>query len=123
MLSLGQVNETRQNSIDQIISVLHQTLEDLKVPDIKCSFECDSILLGSLTKELILRGILEPRPSSPFSGYSVERLCESVRNIRSPDWRGGEHCNHDKSYHLWRLEPVTVGVEQSLTGLALSSFA
>lgn len=123
MLSLDQVNETRQNSIDQIISVLHQTLEDLKVPDIKCSFECDSILLGSLTKELILRGILEPRPSSPFLGYSVERLCESVRNIRSPNWMDNSECNHDSAYHLWRLEPVTVGIEESLTGLVLDTFA
>jgi hypothetical protein len=62
-------------------------LQLLAEDDFKCrvdssqSFECSSLLLGALTKELKRAGFM-PAPSPPFEGLSVDGMRNTVRNFR-----------------------------------------
>jgi hypothetical protein len=69
-----------------MITTLHDLLYKLRKGPESCSFECDSILLGALTKELDARNLFFPRPMPPFSGFSFETTAESISTIRSPNW-------------------------------------
>jgi hypothetical protein len=50
-----------------------------------CSFECSSIQLGALIKEMRAKK-LEPKPETPLLGYSVVATIAAARSIRSPTW-------------------------------------
>ncbi|KAK1450737.1 hypothetical protein CCUS01_02193 [Colletotrichum cuscutae] len=48
--------------------------------------ETPSILLGALTKEMDKHRLLDPKPASPYSGYSIADTEKTIRNFRSPQW-------------------------------------
>jgi hypothetical protein len=50
-----------------------------------CTFECSSIQLGALMKEMRAKR-LEPKPDMPMLGYSVVATIAAARSIRSPTW-------------------------------------
>lgn len=67
-----------------------------------CSFECSSMLLGSLTVELRKNGLLNPRVIIPYAGHSIKSIDEMISTFRTPKWvssdgRGVFHsCNLKK---------------------------
>jgi len=71
------------------LSTLEASLEELKDDLLAgkqgCTFECQSILLGTLMKNMAARGIFRSREGSYFQGMSVTQAVQSVEAITSPD--------------------------------------
>lgn len=49
----------------------------------RCTFGCDSILLGALLKQIRPLG-LWPRPSEPYAKFSFVEIARAVRSFQSP---------------------------------------
>jgi hypothetical protein len=49
------------------------------------------MLLGSLTKEMDVEGLLSPRPEVPFPDQNFSGICDKVRRMKSVPW-------HDLTY-------------------------
>ncbi|KAK8121882.1 hypothetical protein PG984_010552 [Apiospora sp. TS-2023a] len=78
------IEERRQELVDKIIGRLHDLVFYFSDVRTKCSFDCSSLLLGALTKQLREHGLLAPSPTKPFLGYSVCGLIDIVRSFVSP---------------------------------------
>ncbi|KAG5779155.1 hypothetical protein H9Q73_007188 [Fusarium xylarioides] len=68
---LEEIDIARQSTLAEIFSAIYELLDRLQEEQ-ECSFECSSMLLGVLTKELSKHGILYPRNAPPFDGFSIE---------------------------------------------------
>lgn len=79
------IDRKRLEFIDGIITGLHELLVTFRDGPESCSFECSSMLLGVLTKEMRAKG-LDPKPESPPSSSSVVATIDVARSIRSPQW-------------------------------------
>jgi hypothetical protein len=91
-----QIDKARQDSLDDIFSAIYDLLDLLQVEPV-CSYECSSMLLGTLTKELRKHGILSPRSAQPFYGFSIEGSEGMIRGFRKPYWyntRGKHNSEH-----------------------------
>jgi len=55
------------------------------IQDEKCSFECGSMLLGALTRQMNNMAILSPRPTAPYAGLSFAELRYGIKSIKAPD--------------------------------------
>ena len=118
------IEQKRQESIDRVVTSLHDLFAKLCKGN-PCSFECSSILLGALTKQMHARGLLSPRPAIPFLGLSSAEIAKSVRTFQSPRWCSsvgsyshrycGEHSCSLKS----NLNPIFDSLENSMGGLTL----
>ncbi|ORY59945.1 uncharacterized protein BCR38DRAFT_328295, partial [Pseudomassariella vexata] len=80
------IDQKRQESVEQILAVLHDLLLYLRDDRSGCTFECSSILLGALTKEMNTKGILSLERGSLLTGTSFNATMKAVLNIRSPRW-------------------------------------
>ncbi|KAF2187432.1 hypothetical protein K469DRAFT_534191, partial [Zopfia rhizophila CBS 207.26] len=60
----------RSVTIEQLLSGLETLLDNLRLDQTECNFECNAMQYGTLIKELRYRGLLFPRPETPFLGYS-----------------------------------------------------
>ena len=49
-------------------------------------FECSSVLLGALMKQMKTLGIMSPRPVAPFDGLSVNGLRKNMDGMKTPRW-------------------------------------
>ncbi|KAL1969127.1 hypothetical protein VTN77DRAFT_381 [Rasamsonia byssochlamydoides] len=128
---VDRIDRRRQESIDRIVTFLHGLLDDfcegrnLQNP---CSFECQSILLGALTKEMSRLHLLSPRPAAPFLGFSFAATANSVRKIRSPIWccnNRNYYSSHCQSHHCSLepvIRPIIDSLEDSMKGLSLEDF-
>ncbi|PNP78956.1 hypothetical protein FNYG_07821 [Fusarium nygamai] len=91
----------RQSALAEIFSAIYELFDRLQEEQ-DCSFECSSMLLGVLTKELSKHGILHPRNAPPFDGFSIEGFNEMINDLKKPDWynttgyRPYSNCNHSK---------------------------
>jgi hypothetical protein len=117
---IEKIDQRRQESIDQIVRPLHNLLEGFREGRNSCSFECDSILLGALTKEMHTRNLLIPRPETSFAGLSFAEIAQNVRSIQSPRWRS--YANK-RVLHGCGLEalihPIIDSLEDRVNGLVL----
>ncbi|KAF2848991.1 hypothetical protein T440DRAFT_490845 [Plenodomus tracheiphilus IPT5] len=92
------------------------------------SFECGSMLLGALSKELKRIGFRSPKPSAPFGGKSVESVCKDVRSIRSPLWQSqakGREATNDEVHTCSFMDTLLPDIEDILLnteGLELADF-
>jgi hypothetical protein len=80
-----QIDKGRQDFLSDIFSAIYDLL-DLLQQEPDCSFECSSMLLGVLTKELRKHGILSPRSAQPFYGFSIEGSKHMIEGFREPRW-------------------------------------
>ncbi|KAK1672362.1 hypothetical protein BDP55DRAFT_673662 [Colletotrichum godetiae] len=97
------VDWRRQDAIEFILRMLQKLLDAFRNGTAGCSFECSSILLGALTKEMDKHNLLDPKPAAPYSGYSIENTEKIIRAFRSPQW-----CSEIYSYGA-RHHPCTLG--------------
>ena len=113
-------------SIDRIISALDDLLDHFKSDDMHCSFECDSILLGTLTKEMKSKELSGQHLRPQFLGLSYEDAVDKVKNIRSPSW-----CTHHgyryECYHHGcnigtHVNPILASLDDYMCGLDLKDF-
>ncbi|EXF86038.1 hypothetical protein CFIO01_07606 [Colletotrichum fioriniae PJ7] len=80
------VDWRRQDAVEFMLKVLQKLLRAFRNDTAGCSFECSSILLGALTKEMDKHRLLDPQPASPYSGYSIADTEKTIRTFRSPQW-------------------------------------
>lgn len=85
-----KIEEERQRFIRRLFESLHNLVDKIRTGKhnaYQCSksFECDSILLGALIKEMDAQQ-LSPRPLAPFLGLSIADTVEKISNIRSSQW-------------------------------------
>jgi hypothetical protein len=112
------------------MSALEGFLDNLRQDRTDCTFECNAMRYGALTKELSSRELLFPRPQIPFLGYSVEDTTASIREIRDPNWCSGN--NSSLSYygscrsHGCKLtnyiKPIIISAQKDSEGLSLEDF-
>jgi hypothetical protein len=116
--STDAIDQQREESVNRIVTALHDLLERLRNRQAGCSFECSSILLGALTIQMHGAGILEPRPKPPYLGYSYAVTMEMARGFRSPEWcsiEGGRRRSHICSLTSL-IKPVMESMEGSMEG-------
>jgi hypothetical protein len=109
--------------VEQIISGLHDLIRYFYDRD-KCSVGCSSILLGALTRQLHLKGLLYPGPTNPFIGYSVVETIEAVHGFTTPALRNPKKSH--SSDHVCSLsaftEPTINSLGDGIEGLTLGDF-
>lgn len=52
----------------------------------KCSFECSSILLGALSRQLWEMSLLIADSQKPFPGYDIASTVAALKKLKSPSW-------------------------------------
>jgi len=117
--------------IEEAIAICHRWLDKWSDDNYHCprkglvSFQCNSILLGALTKELKRLKLLSPPPSVPFTGWSLSKLCSTLWMLRSPVWYEKEEClhatQHGCNFHV-TLVPEIDALLTRTKGLALRDF-
>lgn len=80
------MNQRRETAIEGLITALWEIVDKLRQGRTGCTFECESILLGALVKQMNSFNLLEPRPAIPFSGLSVAQLALEMGHFNSPAW-------------------------------------
>jgi hypothetical protein len=118
-----KIDQQRQESIDQIITALHDLLDGFRESREPCSFECDSILLGALTKQMHTRGLFSPRPALPLLGFNFATTAKSIRDIHSPVWISVNDSRKHKCRLPTRIHPIIDRVEKGMKGLALKDIS
>ncbi|KAK8121399.1 hypothetical protein PG999_005519 [Apiospora kogelbergensis] len=115
------IDQQRQETINDIISGLHTLVSYFHIRS-KCTFECSSILLGALTKQMQIKGLLEPKPKRPFLGHSVAGTTAIVCDFKTPNWTvPGSYYSHGcklESFMDTTIKSFTDGVN----GLQLDEF-
>ncbi|KZL64984.1 hypothetical protein CT0861_12834 [Colletotrichum tofieldiae] len=77
----------RQEAVEFILKTLQTLLEAFRKGSSGCSFECSSMLLGALTKEMDRHKLLNPAPKEPYKGYSILDTEKMVNSFHCPHWK------------------------------------
>ena len=124
LTTIDSIDRYRQDAVQHIINKYYGLIQYFTDRDC-CSFECNSILLGSLLKAMVDQGLYNPRPTRPSHGYSVAELIEGVRKIKSPTWakigskpRPKVAAAHSCSLNEF-IEPVIKQVGNDLNNMSL----
>ena len=83
---LAKIDEERQDLLDQLTGILNDVLDSLCRDQKLCGFECDSMLLGAIIRQLYSHCLIWPKPSEPFIGVSFVESARAVRSLRTPTW-------------------------------------
>ncbi|RTE75463.1 hypothetical protein BHE90_010072 [Fusarium euwallaceae] len=128
---LKRIDEERQNALAEIFSTLY-TLLDTLCQESECSYECSSMLLGSLMEELRKHGILKPQIKKPYGGYSISSAVKMVDTFTSPTWysknerSGSRYYDSYSSPHTCRISdkmrPTLDKVDKMVPILTLETF-
>jgi hypothetical protein len=118
---LEDIDKRRQESIEHMITPLHYLLHSLRTGPESCSFECDSIVLGALTKGLEARNLFTTPPVPPFSGLTFASTAESLTTIRSPNWRDSYRKEHRQCSLKSRIDTIVDSLKQK-KGLSLDNY-
>ncbi|EXM13844.1 hypothetical protein V3481_012885 [Fusarium oxysporum f. sp. vasinfectum] len=109
---LEEIDQARQDSLDDMFSAIYDLLDRL-LEETECSYECSSMSLGVLTKELSKRGILSPRIAQPFCGWSVNGAQNMIKGLRRPEWYDHRYGPTHSCTIQQKLSPVLDEVETS----------
>ncbi|KAM5467099.1 hypothetical protein MauCBS54593_005719 [Microsporum audouinii] len=106
---INTLDKRRTQAIESTISMLNQWQQDLTNNSRGCNFECRSMMLGALIKNMHSHDLLSPQPKAPFLGLSVQSLRNAVNSFRSPDWyckdryrNHGDRCGNSSFEKLFR---------------------
>ncbi|KAK2036373.1 hypothetical protein LZ31DRAFT_511126 [Colletotrichum somersetense] len=84
---IATIDHRRQEAIGSLVKGLGSLVTTLRKGSSECnSFECSSILLGALSKQLYTHKLSQPKLKPPYHGYSLTTALETVRAFRSPIW-------------------------------------
>ncbi|KAH8663761.1 hypothetical protein BGZ61DRAFT_462586 [Ilyonectria robusta] len=120
----GKIDEKRQEALSLTFNSLYGLLDTL-CDESPCSYECSSMLLGSLSKELKRYGILSPRVTKTFSGHSVKTVMNMAKGFRPLTWTPsvGFRVYHGHSCSIIaQIEPALEEIEGGLQGLKLEDY-
>jgi hypothetical protein len=127
-LSLDKIDERRYRVLDDLLSAHENLLDEFLHNRHCCTFACNAIHYGALTKELCIRGLLFPRPQIPFLGYSFDNITTSIRSIPNLEWcdlsQEQFYSSKRQSPHDCRLashlKSIISRIESNLDGLLLT---
>ncbi|KAF2475405.1 uncharacterized protein BDR25DRAFT_340167 [Lindgomyces ingoldianus] len=124
-----QSRQTHIEAIGNVISQLHDLLDEYCQRDYHCpsginSFESGSILYGALAKGMEWSGLLAPYPVAPFFGMSFGELCSNVYNMKSPVWsNSGYKRDYKHPCNLKdKIAKIVDEANNEVTGLELRAF-
>lgn len=81
--TIDLLEEDRIAAISAAFTDLEDLVNDFLEDRESCSFECASMHLGALIKQLHSRNLWRPRPEAPFIGISINHLKLSLSHILS----------------------------------------
>ena len=118
------MNLARYSALDRLFSDLDDLLKDFHQDREACTFECNALRYGLLSKELDCRGLLFPRPQIPFLGLSFEDVVSSLGDIQNPKWHNESERQRYSHYCELRLyiQRIIDRIDDKLTGLSLRNF-
>lgn len=120
----GKIDGKRQEALALVFKSLYGLLNTL-CDESPCSFECSSMLLGSLSKELKRYGILSLRDTKKFSGHSVKTVKDMTNSFQTPIWTPRinyrDYNSHSCSI-IAQIKPALEKIEQDLQGLKLEDY-
>ncbi len=98
--SLDKMEQARLQSIGTIVSRLQDLLDEYGNPSYQCptgyhSFECGSILYGSLSRQMKLAGLLMNSSTASCYGLGFWETYTKLQDIKSPVW-------YDCRGHTWK---------------------
>ncbi|KAF7122567.1 hypothetical protein CNMCM5793_000592 [Aspergillus hiratsukae] len=94
LMQLDAIDRTREDAVGRILDRLHDRVALLRSDNVQCSYECDCVLLGALTRHMHRLRILE-RPAPPFEGIGVEQLAKEAASVVVPGWyERGSYIEH-----------------------------
>ncbi|KAI3322399.1 hypothetical protein HD806DRAFT_523258 [Xylariaceae sp. AK1471] len=82
---IGEINKRREEILRKIFDVLHEFQNRLLRGDTECNLTCESMLYGSLVKQLPLH-YFTPPPSHPYTSYTIAQVLVDVRALKKPQW-------------------------------------
>lgn len=115
-----EIDIARQSALAEIFSAIYELLDRLQEGQ-ECSFECSSMLLGILTRELGNHEILYPRNAPPFDGFSIEGSKDMIDGLKKPGWYGTRSHRHSCSIQD-KLSISLAKVESDLRVFDLQDF-
>ncbi|KAF4960488.1 hypothetical protein FSARC_10456 [Fusarium sarcochroum] len=118
---LEQIDDARQDSLASIFSAIYDLL-DLLQKEPECSYECSSMLLGVLTKELRKHGCLSPRSARPFFGFSIEGSKDLINGLRKPYWYDERYSSRHSCTIQQKLSVTLEKMENELRVFNLQDF-
>ncbi|CEF79652.1 hypothetical protein SNK03_007492 [Fusarium graminearum] len=118
---IEEIDMARQSALAEIFSAIYELL-DLLQEEEECSFECSSMLLGALTKELKRHGILYPRNAPPFNGFSIKGFKKMVKRLKKPIWKTGLNNRSHTCCVQDKLSVSLAKVESKLPAFNLQDF-
>lgn len=80
------MNERRSGPINEIFLRLNKMREDLLSGSRGCDFECRSMTLGALMKNMHSNDLLPLEPEAPFPGLSYAGIFRKIQSFKSPYW-------------------------------------
>ncbi|KUM59959.1 hypothetical protein ACN42_g7184 [Penicillium freii] len=83
---IGLMNKSREEAINNLVHLLHATLEAFLSRSQGCSFECSSIMYGALTIHMESIDILSPKRAARFPNLNYNDLTQKVLSFTSPQW-------------------------------------
>lgn len=78
------IEDKRQILLDTLLDVLYDTTKRLRAGT--CGDACDSLLLGSLTRQMKAVDLLQPRPPTPFCKITVACVASDIAKLSTPPW-------------------------------------
>ncbi|OAX79630.1 hypothetical protein ACJ72_06047 [Emergomyces africanus] len=117
------INGQRVDSISRIVSILHVQLADYLEKE-HCSFECDSLMLGALTKRLKALHLFPNQPEPPFTGLCFEQFAHRFKNglyFPAAQRTSTYYYDHAKCA-IPSIEQTLKNCDEQLAGLELTDY-
>lgn len=125
----------RKAAIIKLFIPVNQIYWALVKDEDACSYTCDAIRLGVLTKEMMRAGILR-QPKPPFPNLSVTGLISLLQKFKLPQWPdkkcqqkdttstcNKQVCRCPSTCDLWpRIMSSITEQEEGIEGLSLEKF-
>ncbi|PWY95001.1 hypothetical protein BO94DRAFT_456440, partial [Aspergillus sclerotioniger CBS 115572] len=84
---IESMNEDRHKFIEKQVSKVYSVFEDFTSGRHRgCSSECQSRVIGTLTRYMKDMHILDPRPTAPYQGLNFKGLTNQITSCKSPEW-------------------------------------
>ncbi|GAP83155.1 putative glutathione s-transferase [Rosellinia necatrix] len=84
------IDQWRQAHLDKILDHIYNHVVRLSAQK-TCSGECDSMLLGTLLRQMHTGSLTCIRPVRPYEGLSIGRVVKMVKGLSIPEWYSKPH--------------------------------
>ncbi|KAJ6015255.1 hypothetical protein N7540_009846 [Penicillium herquei] len=92
------MNIRREEAIDNLITLLHETRDAFIHGNRGCCFECRSVMYGALTMQMHSNNLLSPKPETPFTNLAYHSLVRRILAFTSPQWESPKTYSSYQSY-------------------------